>query len=256
MKLLKYNKREENLLEINEIANIYTSQLLRGQLLCVPDYDQQWQYIKDYLPQDHRSFILDAGCGEGRYMRKVSSQGYKNVYGFDLFDFHPQHDRYTKASVARIPFKDSVFDLVFSQGVIFYLPNPETALREFLRVLKPNGILIITAHTKYSLFTLDRVVKRFLNLKCVSHLNGVKFYTSMQYKYMYDKVGFNIVEIDGYKLSYLFMPMLRRVYKVLGLKDARFPWTITRILGQKNSLLNYMKSIICYFSVIVGRKPI
>jgi phosphatidylethanolamine/phosphatidyl-N-methylethanolamine N-methyltransferase len=45
---------------------------------------------------------------------------------------------------ARLEFPDAAFDVVVAQYVITAVPNPEAALDEFARVLKPGGEIILT----------------------------------------------------------------------------------------------------------------
>jgi ubiquinone/menaquinone biosynthesis C-methylase UbiE len=41
----------------------------------------------------------------------------------------------------RLPFEDGEFDLVFGHAVLHHLPDLEAAFREFLRVLRPGGVM-------------------------------------------------------------------------------------------------------------------
>jgi SAM-dependent methyltransferase len=247
-------------MNINEIAEIYSSSLIDNKrLFIVTDDDYQWLYIVRYLPLSRDSYIFDAGCGEGKYMRKILASGYSNVFGADLFDRHPEKGRYLRANIANVPIKDSSFDLVYSNSVIFYLPDPQKALEEFYRILKPGGTVIVTVHTKYSLFTLDRVIKRLLRLATVDHLSGVRFYSSMEYKRMFDNAGFEVAEIDGYKISYLLWPAMMKSYRLLGMENPNRVWKnsrLSRYLLNNIALLKWIKSIICYHAVLIGRKKI
>jgi ubiquinone/menaquinone biosynthesis C-methylase UbiE len=45
------------------------------------------------------------------------------------------------ANVQDLPFSDDAFDAIYMITVINEFPQPERALREFYRVLKPSGIL-------------------------------------------------------------------------------------------------------------------
>jgi SAM-dependent methyltransferase len=148
-------------------------------------------------------------------------------------------------------------DMIYAISVIYYLPDPQKAIEEFCRVLKPGGILMITAHTKYSIFTFDRIIKRFLKLKIGEHLNGILFYSSLQYKHMFDKAGLKLITVDGFKISYIIWPVLKRIYQLMGLptekllKLSRDNDSISRI---RNWIyLRWIKSIICYHPVLVGR---
>jgi len=46
----------------------------------------------------------------------------------------------------QLGFQDSVFDVVVAQYVITTVPDPETTLDEFVRVLKPGGEIILVNH--------------------------------------------------------------------------------------------------------------
>lgn len=48
-----------------------------------------------------------------------------------------------KANALSLPFKDEVFDLVFSSGTLHHIDRPEKAIEEMTRVLKKGGTLII-----------------------------------------------------------------------------------------------------------------
>lgn len=92
--------------------------------------------------------ILDAGCGTGAVMNYLKAYGC--VTGFDFsaealkFSRRRGHSRLAQASVMALPFADARFDLIVSfdviceQGVV-----DETALREFQRVLKPGGRVLL-----------------------------------------------------------------------------------------------------------------
>lgn len=43
----------------------------------------------------------------------------------------------------RLPYRDSSFDWVISNSIVHHIPEPLDALREMVRVLKPNGLLFV-----------------------------------------------------------------------------------------------------------------
>lgn len=93
--------------------------------------------------------ILDAGCGAGGMM--IYLQKYGRVWGIDI---SPEALKFCqkrglrevkKASVEKIPFPDKTFDLITSFDVLYHrwIKNDMVALKEFYRVLKPGGFLLI-----------------------------------------------------------------------------------------------------------------
>jgi SAM-dependent methyltransferase len=97
--------------------------------------------------------ILDAGCGTGFNLGHYASRDSRSVYGLDIersaIEWVRKRGFYriAQASVTEIPFRSSVFDLVFSFDVLQQLPKDlnEDAIREMHRVLKPGGVLFVRA---------------------------------------------------------------------------------------------------------------
>jgi phosphatidylethanolamine/phosphatidyl-N-methylethanolamine N-methyltransferase len=63
--------------------------------------------------------------------QRVAGQRLKNVEGLAVMD------------AEKLEFPDNSFDVVMAQYVVTAVPNPEVALDEFARVLRPGGELII-----------------------------------------------------------------------------------------------------------------
>ena len=235
----------------------------RGEV-GVSNNDDPLLYIKRYLPGNLDAYVLDAGCGNGRYMRRINELAYENVYGIDLFEeVAGLGSHYVCGNIEAIPFPDESFDMVYSTSVVYYSDRPKEAFKEFFRVLRPGGCLLITAHTKYSLFTLDRILKRRFKPSLVRHLEGVTFYSSIQYKNMLEEAGFTVIEIDGFRLSYFLRPFIEKSRRAVS-KLIKAPNIIASILGKevrnrqgnrkRNRTWGLLRSIFCYHAVLVGRK--
>lgn len=54
------------------------------------------------------------------------------------------------ASAEELPFEDASFDRVYSWGVLHHTPNTEGAIREAVRVLRPNGRLCLMLYGRHS----------------------------------------------------------------------------------------------------------
>lgn len=220
----------------------------------IDDRDIVLQYILKYIPPEHDAPILDAGCGNGRYALKLCRLNYTRISAVDLFESIPVKDvQYFRAGIENLPFDDNSFRFVYAISVIYYPTDTEGAVKEFSRVLKPGGVVLMTAHTRYSLFTLRRVVLRFLGNKKVKHLNEVRFKTASEYCSLLRKNGFTIRLVDGYNLSFLLLPTynyIRAVFsKYLHLHLPAIHGHITQ-----NTFMARLKSIFAYHMIVVAEK--
>src|SRR5262245_45082090 len=104
--------------------------------------------------------ILDAGTGNGRYLRVVAKHADPDaeLVGCDLSmgmlrraaqRVKSDRPHLLTADVTRLPYADAAFDAVIFGWVLEHLQNPLDGLRELARVLKPGGklLLMTTEHT-------------------------------------------------------------------------------------------------------------
>lgn len=101
--------------------------------------------------------VLEAACGGGMGLGYLS-QTARKVVGGDLDDniFKYAQDYYKgrdniefrKFDAQNLPFDDKSFEVVILFEAIYYLPKPETFVREARRVLKENGVLLICSANK------------------------------------------------------------------------------------------------------------
>lgn len=126
------------------------------------DFDTYWYYEEpEYLLTQRlvrngifkHSFsgkVLDAGCGNGRYTRALAKFSGATLYGIDfsMLNINVANMRnkdsglplsFLQADLHRIPFESNTFDVVFSNGVVHHMKNPEIAVQEMIRVLKEGG---------------------------------------------------------------------------------------------------------------------
>ncbi|MFC7176814.1 methyltransferase domain-containing protein [Halosegnis marinus] len=96
--------------------------------------------------------VLDVGCGTG-FATEGILQHTDDVHGLDQSDgqlskafakFGRDGDvRFYRGDAERLPFRDDAFDALWSSGSIEYWPDPVAALREFRRVTKPGGTVLV-----------------------------------------------------------------------------------------------------------------
>ncbi len=153
--------------------------------------------------------ILDAGAGELQYKKFCSHLNYV-AQDFAQYDgvgnntgLQTQNWDNSKlnivSDITKIPEPDNSFDAIMCIEVFEHLPAPIEAIREFSRLLKKNGVLIITAP--------------FCSL---THFAPYHFYSGFN-KFFYEKHlpewGFNIEEINanGNYFEYLAQELQLRI---------------------------------------------
>ncbi len=101
--------------------------------------------------------VLDAGCGMGNWSICLA-RWFDEVHALELdqvrlavlermCDAFSGRIRTRTGSIENLPYDADTFDAVFCNGVIF-LTDVEHSLREFARVLKPDGVLYFTFNSK------------------------------------------------------------------------------------------------------------
>ncbi len=102
--------------------------------------------------------VLDAGCGTGNFEHFVHEKNPPKVC-IDAIDFseamlsiaskkNADLDNVTFSAgnlSSPLPFPDASFDRILSINVLYALPDPDFTMRELLRVLKPNGVIVVTS---------------------------------------------------------------------------------------------------------------
>ncbi len=186
------------------------------------------------LPSGSR--VLDAGAGEQKF-RKFA--GHLNYFAqdFGLYDGKGNNEglqteswNYGKldicSDITSIPVPDASFDAVLCSEVFEHIPDPVAALKELSRILKPGGVLLLTA--PFCSFT---------------HFAPYHFYSGFNrywYEYHFPKAGFESLEVtpNGDFFEYLgsqiecFMPSYLNV-------PTRFSnslrWLLQKILLRQKS---------------------
>lgn len=117
-----------------------------------PNHDPFWSYRAQLLDFIGRGTgeALDVGCGEGRISRALKECG-RRVTATDavpemLFaaEQSGSADAYRLAEAAKLPFDDGSFDLVMAYNVLMDVDNVHSATKEFARVLRPTGTLVVS----------------------------------------------------------------------------------------------------------------
>jgi ubiquinone/menaquinone biosynthesis C-methylase UbiE len=125
-----------------------------GHSIRTPAERAAWDRVLELVvPAGDTLECLDAGCGTGFLSFELAARGHR-VTGVD---FAPAmlaearrkaaersvQVRFEEADAERLPFPADRFDLVISRHVLWTLPHPEAAIDEWIRVLRPQGRLVV-----------------------------------------------------------------------------------------------------------------
>lgn len=183
--------------------------------------------FEKYLRPDSK--MLEGGCGMGNYLAYYAAKGY-DVTGLDfaqkaLKTLHIRQPRLKLAGgdVSRMPFPDETFDLYYSGGVVEHFEGgADEALREAHRVLKKDGILLISVPyynpLRRMLMPFRKNEWRPVDRAEVENEdpNGRKFfqyaYQVPEFKKMLSSAGLETIETQGYAVLWGIqeLPILNR----------------------------------------------
>jgi ubiquinone/menaquinone biosynthesis C-methylase UbiE len=98
-------------------------------------------------------WLLDAGCGDGGVARLLAER-VGHVMAVDVEPSAAWQDaaalNFRTADAEDLPFEDDSFDLVHSKDSLHHMREPERALAEYRRVLKPGGRSLIVEANRYN----------------------------------------------------------------------------------------------------------
>jgi ubiquinone/menaquinone biosynthesis C-methylase UbiE len=173
----------------------------------------------DSLSLPKESKILEIGCGAGHTTVDLAKRGYK----IEAMDIVPAMIELTQKHIEEVGlssstsvsigdahslrFSDHSFDCILAMGVIPWLYDARKALQEIVRVLKPNGYVIINTDNRCRLNHLldpihSPVFRPFKQLlKWLSERTGLRKPSTLAKPHMYSIKEFEkMLEISGLKV--------------------------------------------------------
>ncbi|MDQ3239135.1 MAG: class I SAM-dependent methyltransferase [bacterium] len=121
------------------------------------------KYLKEILKYKPTGKHLDIGCAYG-YMLELTSQAGYDAQGIDPSHYAinqaPEHlkNKVMQGTIFDMEFSDKTFDVITMLDVFEHLDNPLSELKEINRILKDDGILLLSTGDSGSI--ASKILKR------------------------------------------------------------------------------------------------
>ncbi|MGZ4911478.1 MAG: class I SAM-dependent methyltransferase [Halobacteriota archaeon] len=170
-------------------------------------YDTRFQYnrwtqrkLVALLQLGDNPRLLDLACGTGWALWYAADRTNEpgEFYGVDnsskmIEQAQAKSQRHNnlhfyKSTVEELPFDDNFLDVVISSNAFHHFSDPEKALTEVNRVLKPNGKLYVLDMTADTVFMkiLDRLIRKI-------EPEHVKLYSTTEFQALFERAGLRYV---------------------------------------------------------------
>lgn len=178
----------------------------------IAEHVVRYEFTRPYI---RGKTVVDLGCGSGYGSNLIKSSGARTVYGIDIdkdaityaeknYALEGIHFIQNPAEKTGLP--DNSVDVVITFETIEHVDNAETLITEIRRILKRNGICILsTPNKEYSYndnpyhvkeFTPSELKKLLGNFFSIQFYGQRKINTSIMtlYKYLYRSIPFNALK--------------------------------------------------------------
>jgi S-adenosylmethionine-dependent methyltransferase len=176
-----------------------------------------WANIQQFLPQRKNACILDAGGGTGYWAIRLAHLGYH----IELTDISENMLKVAKRKIANEQLQESIdthivdirdmssyssnsFDMALAEGdSVSYCLDPQKAVSELARVVKPNASVIISVDNKYAFLphmiqrTSFSEISNFLKTGMLEVDFPIQAFTPEELQTLLETCGLNVVSIIG-----------------------------------------------------------
>lgn len=200
--------------------NLYSKYIL-PKVLNRTMQSESMRRLRPQTISNASGIVLEIGFGSGLNLPHYDN--IEKLYALDpsreLFalskkeiDAAPFPITHINASAEAIPLADNSIDTVVSTWSLCSIPNPEIALREIHRVLKPTGRFAFVEHGQSPSTTL-RYIQKFLTPLSKALAGGC--HLDRDIEHLIKQVGFNIEKLSkfpqkGKPLAFMYQGIARK----------------------------------------------
>lgn len=182
-------------------------------------YGKYLQFLLTIYPKKQR--LLEIGCGNGFFLKEALKLGFNKVWGVEPGKaiVKKADSKIKKQIIVDVfkkgQFKSDYFDVICMFQVLDHLVDPNEALQECFRILKPGGCLLCINHD------VDSLSAKILGEKSpIFDIEHIYLYDKNTLSRIMLKNGFKIITVfdvaNLYPLSYWLrmLPLFRGIIKL------------------------------------------
>jgi len=167
--------------------------------------------------EDH---VLEVGCGAGNILEEMPPM---NLYGIDISDLVLSKAKeklrenavLLQSDAQSLPFKDQVFMQVVCSEVLEHLLDPSVALNEMTRVLKTQGVAVVSVPNESMINRIKSILIQLGIFKCLFQRKGS--YSEMPER-MEDEWHLHTFTLKEW------IDLFKKLFKVTRVRKIPFPW--------------------------------
>lgn len=143
-----------------------TSEIERLELPLHLDFHKNWDHLLLYhaiATKDKQINIIDLGCGDYCTLNFLAALGFENLHGIDLHLEQNANAAYTlyQGNLTQSPLPSGSCDVVISVSVIEHGVDLPAFFAEASRLLKTDGLLVVTTDYWEEYLEIERSIKPF-----------------------------------------------------------------------------------------------
>lgn len=206
--------------------------------------------LAEKLDLPTNSLVLDAGSGEGNVAFNLAKKYGLRIYGVDLLDFAvgkaisksrnldlQNKVKFKLGDYTKLDFPAKTFDGIYTMETLVHVPDYKKALKEFYRVLKPNGKLVLF---EYSMASREQFTPK--DLKIVDMINeesgmhSLPYFLHGKFPEILKNAGFENVMVNN--ITSHVIPMLKTFYLI-----AYIPYVVIKFLRLQRKFINATSAV-------------
>jgi len=205
----------------------YTADQIAGQRLGVYRHIMKGRY--DYVVRHLRRLetrgytldgktVVDLGCGDGQWSIEIARHFPKakligvdyNELRLERYKHHVPTAEALFGSCLEVPLEDNSADFLMFHQVLEHIPQPQDALREVRRILKPDGRLLLSVPNEGT-WLKQKVQYPFIERKAMKTTDHVNFWTRETLRRLLRANGFRVQQLDAMGFYFPHNGVSRRI---------------------------------------------